>query len=115
MKRWGYTLSSILDQVDTTTQIRRNALHFNDLLIVTTRNSIYRIIVLGPNDFFVYGGWFERKGLIPYRTSINGCTWGGSMLMRDVIAAHEMCIEFGNRVTTTFIKTIEFHPGAGEN
>lgn len=93
----------------------KNRVNFKDLIEVKTRNSIYEILVLGQNDYLVSGGWFDRKGLSPYRTKINGCTWGGTIIKQDVIAGCGMCIEFGNRVTTTFVNKINWYKSTSQN
>ena len=37
-------------------------------------------------------------------TNINGCTWGGSAIMIDIVAACGLHLEFGNRVVTSKIR-----------
>jgi len=115
MRRLGYSLNKIIQSLDSVEVITKNNVHFKDLVEVTTQNSTYKIFVLGQNDFLISGGWFDRKGLSPYRTKINGCTWGGSIIKHDIIASRGMCIEFGNRVTTTVIKEINWHKSASQN
>ena len=73
---------------------------------VTTRNSVYWIWVLQEDLYSVSGGWFDLKGLSPYKTGINGCTWGGSAIKHDIVAAPGLFLEFGNWVTTTRIQHI---------
>jgi len=115
MNRWGYTLSALAQQALSTQQIDRETLHFDDIIEVHTRNSIYTLLVIGKNDFIVYGGWFDRKGLTPFRTAINGCTWGGTTLKKDIIAGCGMRLEFANRVTTTVILKIQHYCNNREN
>ena len=49
-----------------------------------------------------------NDGLYHYRAgvTINGCTWGGSTIKRDIVAARGLRLEFGNTVLTTRIKQI---------
>jgi len=110
MKQFAYSLSAIVDHVDQQLQISKKNLRFNDLLIITTRNSVYTIIILDKNEVLVFGGWFSKKGLTPCRTQINGCTWGGCILKQDIVACCGMCIEFANRVTTSRIIKVQHYP-----
>lgn len=52
------------------------------------------------------GGWFDRKGVAPQRVNVNGCTWGGSALKSELVAARGMRLEFGNCVLTTPIEEV---------
>jgi hypothetical protein len=38
--------------------------------------------------------------------AINGCTWGGSAIKQDILAARGLHLEFGNTVRTTRIREI---------
>lgn len=87
-------------------QVRRRDLRSGDWVLVTTRNSRYAICTLDDDSYMVSGGWFDRKGLSPQRISIHGCTWGGSALKHDVVAACGLFLEFGNRVLTTRIQQV---------
>lgn len=100
------TLEAIIDQARSLDEIRKNDLRCGDRVMVTTRNSLYTLWALGDGHFWVWGGWFDRQGLSPQRVSINGCTWGGSAIKQDIIAAHGLCLEFGNRVLTTRIRQV---------
>jgi hypothetical protein len=87
-------------------EVRKKDLRCGDCVLIRTGNSCYTILVLADGVFWVWGGWFDRKGIAPLRVGINGCTWGGSALKRDVVAARGLCLEFGNRVLTTPIHEI---------
>ncbi len=51
-----------------------------------------------------------KIGMSPFVTTITGCTWGGSAIKIDIIAAPGLCIEFGNNVlTSTVQKVIVFY------
>jgi hypothetical protein len=100
------TVGTILGQLRICRPIRKSELHSGDRLLVTTDNSVYSITVLEDATYSVRGGWFDRKGLSPVVTSIAGCTWGGSVIKVDVVAAHGLRLEFGNRVVTSGIREI---------
>jgi hypothetical protein len=87
-------------------QVRKEDLRCGDRVLIRTGNSSYTILVLADGLFWVWGGWFDRKGIAPQRVSINGCTWGGNALKRDVVAALGLRLEFGNRVLTTPIREV---------
>ena len=96
-------------------QIQKSDLRFGDLVLIHTRNSLYSINVLDKGNYLVSGGWFDRKGLSPMKTTITGCTWGGSIIKLDILAACGLCIEFGNRVVTTPVHKVYVIPHGGEN
>lgn len=85
-------------------QVCKKDLQFGDLVLITTRNSLYSVHVLDRGAYLVSGGWFDRKGMSPARTAIRGCTLGGSVIKMDVVAACGLRLEFGNRVVTTPIQ-----------
>ena len=95
--------------------IRKSDLSFGDWVIVTTRNSSYSIISLGEGQYCVAGGWFDRQGVSPARTTINGCTWGGSTIKTDLVAGNGLFLEFGNRVLTTRIQKVRLIRSGGPN
>jgi hypothetical protein len=75
-------------------------------MYILTANSRYHVRVDEDGWYLVTGGWFDRKGVAPLRTRIAGCTWGGSALKVDVVAACGLCLEFGNRVVTSTIRAV---------
>jgi len=85
--------------------VRRGDLAWGDSLFVHTKNSIY-CINPAYRGWFVWGGWFDRHGPTPAIVGINGCTWGGSVLHSDVLAAPGLFLEFANGVTTTRIRQV---------
>jgi hypothetical protein len=99
-------LDSLVRSRENVEGLQKAELHKGDLLYVSTRNSTYRIRVLSSNAYEVTGGWFDRKGLSPSRTTIAGCTWGGSTIIKSLAAANGLCIEFGNRLITTPVSRI---------
>jgi len=106
MKRLGHSLEKIVESAGNLKQVRKAELRFGDLVVITTRNSVYSVRVLDNNLYMVSGGWFDRKGLPPMKIRITGCTWGGSIIKFDIIAACGLHLEFGNRVVTTPIKKV---------
>jgi len=102
----GHSLERIVERTTYLQQVPKADLNFGDLVLITTRNSLYTIYVLNKGIYLVSGGWFDRKGLSPRKTAIVGCTWGGSIIKADIVAACGLRLEFGNRVITTTIKKI---------
>jgi hypothetical protein len=86
--------------------VRRDQIREGDRIVVSTRNSIYSIRPMDDGSYLVAGGWFDRSGSGPARIQINGCTAGGSALLKDFVAAPGLFLEFGNRVKTTRIRTV---------
>jgi hypothetical protein len=86
--------------------VLRRDLGPDDELTVRTRNSTYRIRCVGGGCFEVRGGWFDRQPPIRRRVEIVGCTWGGSAVCADLLAAPGLFLEFGNSVRTTRIQQV---------
>jgi hypothetical protein len=107
------TLDAITRHVEHLDVVCKIDLDFGDMVVVTTANSTYSIHVLDDGLYSISGGWFDRHGLSPMKTTIQGCTWGGSAIKIDVMAACGLHLEFGNRVRTSGIKKI--HVIRGEN
>lgn len=100
------TIDKCVEQVPQMKSIRRGDLRFADRMVVTTQNSEYDLVMIEDDTFLVAGGWFDREHLSPHRVRINGCTWGGSMICLDILAAPGMCMEFNNRVMTSAIRAV---------
>ncbi|MBZ0111547.1 MAG: hypothetical protein K8J08_03730 [Thermoanaerobaculia bacterium] len=86
--------------------VQRGNLAWGDWLLITTRNSTYTLLALDDDTFAVSGGWFDERGGAPQRMRVNGCTWGGTAIKQDVLAARGLFLEFGNRVVTTRIESV---------
>jgi hypothetical protein len=86
--------------------VQRGNLAWGDWLLITTRNSTYTLLVLDEDTFAVSGGWFDERCDAPQRMRVNGCTWGGTAIKQDVLAARGLFLEFGNRVVTTRIESV---------
>jgi hypothetical protein len=100
------TLETVVEQARSLEEVRKTDLRSGDRVLVTTHNSLYTIWVLNDGSYWVWGGWFDRIGESPQRVTINGCTWGGTTIKRDIVAARGLRLEFGNTVLTTRIKQI---------
>ena len=115
MIQFGQNLSTLVDMSETLKQVHKVNLRQGDHHLVKTANSIYTIRVIGDGSFLISGGWFDRKGKSPMKVRINGCTWGGSVIKIDVVAACGLCLEFGNRVVTSPIQRIFLFPSNNLN
>jgi hypothetical protein len=102
----GTSLSAIVESAGRTPQVRRMDVRRGDLLLVKTRNSLYTITMRSRKACTVTGGWFDKRGKSPTETTVCGCTWGGSVIKVDILAAVGLCIEFGNRLITTEARKI---------
>jgi hypothetical protein len=103
------TLQSILDQVAPEDLVHKRDLGFGDRVVITTRNSVYTLSALGDGRFVVSGGWFDKKCQSPTLVTVNGCTYGGSLIRHDVVAGRGLFLEFGNTVSTTRIQDVQVH------
>ncbi len=106
MQSAGISLASLVESSKSLPQVRKSEVRTGDIIVVKSRNSTYAISVVGNGAYTVSGGWFDKKSISPVKVSINGCTWGGSAIKIDVVAACGLCIEFGNRVRTSTIQKI---------
>ncbi len=108
------TLEAIVNGTGRLKEVRKAELNLGDWVLVTTLNSTYSIRVLEEDLYSISGGWFDREGLSPLRTSITGCTWGGSAIKVDIVAACGLHLEFGNRVVTSPIQNVSVMRLGGE-
>lgn len=99
------TLDTLARRLQQTAAVHKDDLDLGDALLVETRNSRYRIVSLGNGEYRVDGGWFDRETSGPVVTTIRGCTWGGSAIATDLLAAQGLFLEFGNGVVTTAIRS----------
>ena len=81
------TLEAAVAEAQSLDEVRKKDLHNLDRVLVTTRNSLYTIWVLDEGVYWVSGGWFDLRGISPQRVAINGCTWGGTAIKSDIVAA----------------------------
>ncbi|HEV8200867.1 MAG TPA: hypothetical protein VGS03_12665 [Candidatus Polarisedimenticolia bacterium] len=104
------TLDGHFRQIEEVPAVRKSDLEMGDCLVVETRNSRYHIVSLGDGTYQISGGWFEREAGGPIVTTIAGCTWGGSAIHTELVAAQGLFLEFGNRVMTTRIRAFKVIP-----
>ena len=109
------TLEAIVNEAGRLQEVRKAELNSGDWVLVTTRNSTYSIRVLEEDLYSISGGWFDSEGLSPLKTTIAGCTWGGSAIKVDIVAACGLHLEFGNRVVTSAIRYVCVVRLGGEN
>lgn len=100
------TVQAILGSAGRSRPVRKADLSRGSRVVVATENSVYSIEVLEDATYSVRGGWFDRQGLSPARISIAGCTWGGTVIKNDIVAACGLHLEFGNRVVTSRIRAV---------
>lgn len=108
-------LKSFIGKSDFLKSVKKADLRPGDEIHLRTVNSSYYIKVDGDGSYIVSGGWFDKMELSPVRTSINGCTWGGSIIKTDIIAACGLYLEFGNRILTSTIQEIIYFPAGISN
>jgi hypothetical protein len=96
-------------------EVKKNQLKAGDHIILKTYNSTYKIMVDTDGKYIVSGGWFDKNNMSPLKTTINGCTWGGSVIKTDIIAACGLFLEFGNKLKTSRIKEIFIFPTPCQN
>jgi len=108
-------LENIVEISDKLPQLKKCEVSAGDWILIKTKNSTYKIKAENNGNYFVSGGWFEKNGLNNYRTTINGCTWGGSAIKTDVVAVCGLSIEFGNRLKTSRIIKIIVLPSCCVN
>lgn len=115
MGSFGCSLETLLATTEGLQQVRKSDVQVGDWILVMTLNSVYSIRVIERDAYLVSGGWFDRKGLSPLKTTISGCTWGGSIIKVDIIAACGLRLEFGNRVVTSMIRKVVVLHGQSRN
>jgi hypothetical protein len=93
--------------------IGRGDLRPGDRLLVSTKNSVYRLVARFDGRFDVSGGIFAREAPTGAATvAVCGCTAGGRALFANVIAAPGLFLEFGDGTTTTRIRQVRKIAGA---
>jgi hypothetical protein len=92
--------------------VRRRDLVAGDRVVVSTRNSIYSLVVREDGRFSVSGGWFARHGGGERTLAVNGCTAGGHALLTELVAAPGLFLEFGDGTKTTRIRRVRVLPAA---
>jgi hypothetical protein len=111
----NFELSKMINQCDDLNEVKKNCLHKGDQVFLKTQNSVYMLNVDSDEQYIVSGGWFDKHNLSHTKVKINGCTWGGSIIKYDVIAACGLFLEFGNKLTTSKIQKIIIIPNNCRN
>jgi hypothetical protein len=115
IRQAAVSLRSIVVSGDSLRSVKKSDLRPGDYVCIETRNSRYELRVLGNGKYAVSGGWFDRKGKSPAIMTIAGCTWGGSVIKVDIVAACGLSLEFGNRLITSTIQKVFVLPQASQN
>jgi len=115
LPRAAHSLDTIIESANKLSAVKKSDLHAGDRVYVKTLNSHYALSVVGNGTYRVSGGWFDRKGLSPAIVTVAGCTWGGSVIKVDVVAACGLSLEFGNRLVTSPVQKIFLLPHASQN
>jgi hypothetical protein len=102
---WARTLTAITTHAECAGVAHKRDLTPGDRVVVSTRNSVYSLESVGGELFLVHGGWFEKNPGSRLIT-VNGCTYGGSVIRTDIVAAPGLFLEFGNNVSTTRIQSV---------
>jgi hypothetical protein len=100
------TLENLVSGSRALAGIRRHDLGWGQTILVRTRNSEYRLTPASDGTYFVTGGWFGRGGAALCKVGVNGCTFGGTAICSDLVAAPGLFLEFGNGVRTTRIQEV---------
>lgn len=100
-------LVTVIDSEKLQMVLSREDFFENDELIITTKHSRYFIRAVAEGQVLVDGGWFDKHGLSPYITKIEGATWGWGDIYSDIIAKNGMRIKFDNGVVTSQVKQFE--------
>jgi hypothetical protein len=108
------TLGAIVDHSQHLETVHKHDVRHGDLVVVSTKNSTYSLCFLGEDMYAVSGGWFDRQSTAPLTVAVNGCTWGGSAIKSDILAAPGLFLEFGNRVRTTRIQKVQVYRGGAQ-
>jgi hypothetical protein len=102
----GESLNKIIQSSSHLKEVKKKEMEKGDVVYIKTLNSLYTLYVHGEGEYEVSGGWFAMHGVERIRTGINGCTWGGSAIKTDIIAACGLMLEFGNHLKTSCIQKI---------
>lgn len=102
----GFDLRNLTDSTSSLIQVYKHKLQPGDHIFVKTLYSVYSIKVLNDYEYLVSGGWFDLQKISPQKLNIRGCTWGGSVIKTDIVAACGLCIEFSNNLITSRINKV---------
>ena len=114
-KSRAHSLAALTEHAGQAVGIRRSELNPGDVVMLYTRNSVYRARYLTDGRFAVSGGWFDKHYTAEFITSITGCTWGGKCINREFVGSCGMRVEFGNRVITSILQRVVCVPSTMMN
>jgi len=106
MNTRAHSLSALTEHASSAVGVRRSDLKAGDVIMLYTRNSLYKARFLANGMFAVSGGWFDQNRGSETITSIAGCTWGGKCINREFVGSCGMRVEFGNRVLTSVLQRV---------
>ena len=106
MSKYGLNLNRIIQNISEIKSISKDSLDLWDCLLVKTFNSVYTIKKIDRSMYEISGGWFDKNGMSPSKMIIRGCTWGGSVIHINLLAACGLRLEFGNNVITSPVNQI---------
>jgi hypothetical protein len=106
MLKYGANLTQIVHISEKIKHVSKDNLNLWDWLLVNTGNSSYTIKKVGSDLYEISGGWFDKNGLSPSKVTIRGCTWGGSIIHVNMLAACGLSMEFSNNVITSPVKQV---------
>jgi hypothetical protein len=104
------TLDKLTEYAHRYPEVHKDEVRKGDWVIIRTVRSVYTLHSLGDDLYEVRGGWFDKNGCGPVKTGVAGATWGGSVIMPQVLAACGMCVEFRNSLITSPVKKIVIVP-----
>jgi len=104
--KYSWSLKRISKRAILLDQVSKEDLKFGDFILVVTQHSTYLLYILQNGFYLVSGGWFDRNQLSPVKIQITGCTWGGSIIKNDIVAACDMHLEFSNGIVTSKIQEV---------
>ena len=113
--RYEQNLEKVANRIIYQEEICKKDLQFGDLAFISTKNSEYHVYVLESGSYLVMGGWFDQKKLSPVEVGIKGCTWGGSIIKSDIVAACGLHLEFRNGLRTSVIQKVVVCRGNAKN
>ncbi len=86
--------------------LHREHILLDDLIVIETTNSTYFMRYLGDEMYAVMGGHFNRMGIAPYHTRINGISLGRRLIESKVVIACGYRLNFDRQFITSTVRRI---------
>jgi hypothetical protein len=102
----GQSMNLIVEENDHLKHVTKNELKPGDFIFVKTCNSLYKICKAEDGLYGISGDWFDPNSIYPYRLTIRGCSWCGSIIIISMTAAIGLCPEFSNNLVTSPVRKI---------